>query len=235
MNFKSFAFLIVILLDSSCVTIPKETVILSKTMGNDLDVLLKSHKYCVELYFNQIKEDINKFVDDVFTPFIVHYVLKDEWQKYQSGDTSIFRSVELAAQKKGNVESEIALTDMTDFISETQFQIDSMRNYLLEPVLKQEEYLLKSIGVSYGNVIHANATITGYLESIRKVKEAQQEALATIGLSGADTALSNNLVKISDLVDRAVKEGKKIDVKSDLALKEITDITKQIRMLTNKN
>jgi len=124
---------------------------------------------------------------------------------------------------------------MKDFLAETQFPIDSMRNYLLEPVLNTEAKILKSIDESYGNVIHANSTITGYLESIRKVKEAQQEALATIGLAGADTAISNNLIKISDLVDKAVKEGKKIDVKSDQALKEITAITNEIRKLTTKN
>lgn len=235
MKHKCIGFLIIILLVPSCVTIPKETVMLSKTLGNDLVVLHNSHISSVEIYFKKINEDINYLIDEIYAPFVIHYVLKLELKKFQEGDSSIFKTIELAGKKEGKEESENALNEMTDFIAAAQEQIESKRNELLLPVKKQEEKLISYINNSYESVIYANSTITGYLESIRKVKEAQQEAQAMVGLAGADTMVVNTLVKLSSLLEKAIEEGEKIDVKSEDAFKQLEAITNKIKQLTSKN
>ena len=79
----------------------------------------------------------------------------------------------------------------------------------------------------------ANASITNYLKSIRKLKETQQEMLSMVGLSGADTKVINSLVSISEKVNEAVKAGKKINIESDKALEEIEKVTKKIKKLNH--
>ncbi len=51
----------------SCISIPKETVSLSKEIGGDLVTLQNAQRNVIELYYGKIKEDIIVFVDDVLT------------------------------------------------------------------------------------------------------------------------------------------------------------------------
>ena len=227
--------LTIIVLFASCVAVPKETVLLSRTIGNDLVALHNSHRHAVELYFSKIKNDINKFVDDVFMPYIVHFYLNVELQNYQRGDSSIFMSIELAAKNKDKLDAKLAIQDTKDFLDETQFQVDSLRRTLLSPVVDQEQKSLAAVDNSYSNIIYANTRITGYLESARKIKEIQQEAISRAGLSGLDSTIFRSLVKMSDFFDKALKEARNIDVKSDDALKEITDITNEFKDIITKN
>jgi hypothetical protein len=223
-----------IVLISSCASIPKETVTLSQTLGNDLEVLHSAHRNIAELLFKKIRGDINSFVDDTYAPYVIHFVLNHELQAYQSGKPSLYTSIELAGQKGGKEETEAAVSEMFDFQVAARKQIERKRTELLSPIINQETEIIQSIDQSYENAIYANSTITGYLQSIRKVKEAQQEALSKIGLSGADTLVTNTLVKVSEQVNEAVARGKEIDFHSENALQELDAISNEIKDITRK-
>ncbi len=224
----------VIALFSSCASIPKETVTLSQTLGNDLEVLHSAHRNIAELLFKKIRGDINSFIDDTYAPYVIHFVLNSELQAYQSGKPSLYKSIELAGQQGGKQETEAALTEMFDFQLSARKQIERKRNELLSPIISQETEVIQAIDQSYENAIYANSTITGYLQSIRKVKEAQQEALSKIGLSGTDTLFTNTLVKVSEQVNEAVTRGKAIDFHSENALNELNAISNEIKEITRK-
>lgn len=220
---------------TSCVSIPKETVSLSKVLGRDLVVLHHSHRDVIKLYYGKIKNDINVFVDDVYSPFVIHYVLKIELDKYKKGEPSLYGSIENAGKIGGKTETDEALTTMFEFQEAANAQIQAKRNELLDPIIKQEEEIISKINKAYENAIHANSTITSYLESVRKVRKSQQEALSMVGLQGADTIMTNSLIKVSKLVNDAVEMGKEIDIKSDEAYSKIEEISSQIKKITNKN
>jgi len=234
MKFKIIISLIVIAILSSCASIPKETVELSKVLGNDIRVLHNSHKTMVELYYNEIINDINAFVDDVYSPFIIHYVLKAELAKYKKQEESIYGTIEDAGRIGGKTETDNALNIMTEFLEDANAQVEKKRKELLNPIIKQKNHILTQINDSYENTIYANSTITGYLESIRKVKESQQEALSIIGLEGKDEELNEILLQVSELTKSAITKGKEIDIKSDDAYSKIEEISNQIKSITDK-
>lgn len=231
---KIIGFLWIMFLVSACAVIPKETVTLSQTLGNDLVVLHNAHRNIVNIHFEKIKDDINSFVNDVYAPYIINYVLKGELKSYKEGNPSLFGTIELAAQKQGKEESENALNEMSDFLTAARDQIESKRYELISPINTQENQILLAVDQSYENAIYANSTITGYLQSIRRVRGAQQEALSLLGLPGADTLMTNSLVKLSDQVDVALKKGKEINIKSDDAYSKLEEIIKEIKELTHK-
>jgi hypothetical protein len=175
---KKFGLLLIVLIVSGCVVIPKETITLSQTLGSDLKVLHNAHRNMVSIHYAKIKEDISSFVNDIYAPFIVNYVLKTEISNYQTGNISLFKSIELAGQKASKENSEIALKEMSDFLEAIRSQIESKRSDLLAPITKQETQILSALDQSYENAIYANSTITGYLQSLRKVKNTQEEALS---------------------------------------------------------
>ncbi len=234
MKLKMYTALIVVSLLSACASIPKETVELSKVLGNDLKVLHHSHSTMVELYYNKIINDINVFVDEVYSPFIIHYVLNSELQRYTKQEQSIYGTIEAAGKTGGKKETDDALNIMTEFIEDANYQVNKKREELLNPILKQKRGIVNTINSSYENVIYANAIITGHLKSIRKVKDAQQEALSLIGLEGKDEELDKMLLQASEMVKSAVTKGKEIDIKSDEAYSKIEEISNQIKSITNK-
>jgi hypothetical protein len=234
MNNKILVVIFSSLLMVSCASIPKETVTLSKTIGSDLQVLHASHRNMVQLYYNGIKGNINTFIDDVYAPFIIHHVLEVELNKHRRGESSIYGIIENAGKTGGKNETEEALNVMLEFQEAANQQINVKRNELRSPILQQEREILSTIDQSYQNTIYANATLTAYLVSVRKVKESQNEALSIVGLNGLDTTVTNRLVELSGFVDMALEKGEKIDIKSNEAQQQIEDIISKIKELTNK-
>ena len=228
------SILLLLLLMSSCASIPKETVTLSKTVGNDLQILHDSHYTTIKMYYDKIEDNINSFIENIYSPYIIHHVLKSELDKYKKGESSLYGIIENAGKLGGKEETEEALNIMLEFTEAANQQISAKKNELLTPVLKQESEILAAIDRSYRNTIYANATLTAFLESTRKIKESQSEALSIAGLGGLDNTVTNKLVELSGFIDSAIKEGNAIDVKSDKTQQQIEEISNKIKGLTNK-
>jgi len=124
---------------------------------------------------------------------------------------------------------------MLEFQEAAREQIESKRDELLQPIRNQHLDISREINQSYANASYANASITAYLQSLQKLKSAQQEGLSMIGLAGADTTFTNSLVRLSQQVEMTVKAGKKIDIRSDEALIKLETISDKIKTLTTKN
>lgn len=234
MNNKILTVIFSSLLLVSCASIPKETVILSKTIGSDLQILHDSHRNMVQLYYDGIKLNINTFIDDVYAPFVIHHVLEVELNKYKGGESSIYGIIENAGKKGGKDETEEALNIMLEFQEAANQQINEKKNELLSPILQQEREILSAIDQSYQNTIYANTTLTTYLVSVRKINESQNEALSIVGLNGLDTTVTNRLVELSGFIDMVLEKGEKINIKSNEAQQQIEDIVNKIKELTNK-
>ncbi|TNE72028.1 hypothetical protein EP331_08000 [bacterium] len=234
MTIRALPFIVFVFLLHSCATVPNETIILSQTLGTDLQELHNSHKAMVQLYFNNIKDNINQFIDEVYSPYIINDMLASELKNYKTGEPSLYKTIEDGGKSATPEATGEVLSYMQDFLDIVNTQIAIKRESLLSPVLKQEAQLLNSIDKSYQHALLANLTITNYLISIRKTKEAQQQALSTVGLSGADAEIINSLVSASENLNQVIKTGRQIDIKSDHALTEIEKLTEQIKQLTTK-
>ncbi len=234
MNYRKIGIIFIAFLFTACASIPKETVLLSETIGSDLQILHKSHRNIVELHYKKIKTDINHFVDEVYAPFVIHYVLKKELQSFDKGEISLYRTIELARKKDSKQLSEDALNAMADFQNAARRQIQKKRNELLMPITEQETEVVKAINESYEQITYANTSVTSYLKSLRKLKSTQQEALSVVGLKGLDTKLSTSLIKVSNQIESVVEKGKEIDVKSDDAYKKLENLSNKIKALSNK-
>ena len=167
----------IIILFSSCVRIPKETVTLSQTLGNDLEVLHSAHRNIAGLLFNEIRGDINSFIDDTYAPYVIHFVLNSELQAHQAGKPSLYTSIELAGQNGGKQETEAAVTEMFDFQLAARKQIERKRNELLSPTLvKVSEQVNeavtrgKAIDIHSANVLHELDAISNEIKEITRKK-----------------------------------------------------------------
>ena len=228
--------LAIICLLNSCVSVPKETVQLSRIIGTDLTVLQNSHTTMVELFYNEIINNINAFIEEVYAPFIINYVLKGELKNYKNNvSPSIFGVINKAASDgAGKAETGEVLVEMSHFLKAANTRIEKKRNELLDPIQKQKDAMLRNINTSYENTRRANSSVTNYLQSVLSLKESQREILSIVGLKGMDEALNNTLLKASDVTKSLLIEGKEIDIESDDAFNKIKKIAAKIKSITYK-
>jgi hypothetical protein len=65
MKLKFIIPLVIVSFLSSCSSIPKETVELSKVLGNDIKILQNSHKTTVKLFYDKIIENKNIYLTTI--------------------------------------------------------------------------------------------------------------------------------------------------------------------------
>ena len=236
MKSRIVIILAIVCLLNSCVSVPKETVQLSRIIGTDLTVLQNSHTTMVELFYNEIINNINAFIEEVYAPFIINYVLKGELKNYKNNvSPSIFGVINKAASDgAGKAETGEVLVEMSHFLKAANTRIEKKRNELLDPIQKQKDAMLRNINTSYENTRRANSSVTNYLQSVLSLKESQREILSIVGLKGMDEALNNTLLKVSEITKSLLIEGKEIDIESDDALDKIKKIAAKIKSITNK-
>ena len=234
MKFRIVFITVTFYIFNSCISVPKETVQLSSVIGTDLKVLENSHTTMVGLFYNEIMNNMNGFIEDVYAPFIINYVLKKELDSYHNSQPSIFEAIEDAATKGGKANTEKAYNDMSDFLKAARTQIEKKRNELLVPIQKQRDSIILNIKISYGNTILASSSVTSYLQSISSLKESQNEVLSVIGLKGKTEELTNTLLKMSDVTKSLLTKGKEIDIKSDDAYNKMKTLTDEIKSIIHK-
>ena len=236
MKFRIVFITVTFYIFNSCISVPKETVQLSTVIGTNIKVLENSHTTMVGLFYTEIINNINDFIEEVYAPFIINYVLKKELDNYKKNiSPSIFETIYTAASDDiSKTAASKVLTDMSDFLNAAQRKIENKRNELLIPVKKQRDSIILNIKISYGNTMQANSSVTNYLQSISNLKESQQEVLSVIGLKGKAEELNKSLLKVSELTKTLLAKGKEIDLKSDEAFQKMKTLTNTMKSITNK-
>ena len=230
-TFKNLCLIQIVICFFSCASVPSGTARLSEKLGEDLTVVHKAHLALVELHFQDIKNNINSFIDETYAPFIINYVLKKEYSSYQSQQPSIFTSLNEATNSTEKSGTDKVVQDMQDFLNAAKKQIEQKRSSLIDPVNQQETEVRTAVNNAYMNMMTTNNAITNYLQSIQKLKASQSDALSKAGIAGADSLLTKNLSSLSSEINRLVQKGNQINVKSDGALSEIEKITSEIKTL----
>ena len=213
----------------SCASIPKESVELSKTIGGDIVEFHRAHRATIKLLYQKMKDDINDFVDTKYTPYIINYVLKDEWSRYRKGQDSLYTVIENAGKSEGDKQAKEALDVMQEFIEAANIQISKYRKELISPVLEKEEETLKKIDESYQNFINANKTLTAYLDSLYQLHKSKQKMLSWLGLSEFDNFITPDIIaKANQTISEAIKGVNVVDVEYDNLQDTFNDVKSKI-------
>ena len=183
---RLYVSLIIVSVLSACAQVPKESVELSTTVGRDIAEMHRSHKALAIIIYDRIKKDVNRFVDDVYTPYQIGNLLRSDYDDFKSGsEDSLFTVMHKAVrQPDDNQAQKDTLPYMHTFLEIVREEIESFRKDLLDPVIQQEKELLSAIDRSYNQIHYANSIVTGHLASIVKVHDAQDEVLKEFGAEG---------------------------------------------------
>jgi len=171
-----------------CATIPKEVVELSYTVGQDLGAIHLSYRNLIQEHFQNLREQAISFLENKWVP---HYI------------EDFIKEGELVESAKGSDPKKV-LEDVQLWAEVALEEIENKKRELIEPIDKDEKELLKLVDEAFSRLIRANATITAHLNSIRKVKKVQDEALKALELKDLRDKINNELFSASKRAEEAM-------------------------------
>lgn len=217
----------------SCAQVPKESVELSTAVGRDLVAAHDSHRKLAQTLFGRMKRDVNRFVDDIYAPFQIQFVLDRQQKRKSEGNANnLFSILDHALQNPRNAQAQKDVLDVMQIVvEEVRADVEDYRKLRLAPVLKQEEEVLTAIDRIYDQMNRGNATVTAHLASVVKVHEAQDELLSKANLEGLRTKVGVGLSSASERVAEFVGKAQKVEGSLDKASAKMNTLTRDLDKL----
>jgi len=218
---------------ASCAQVPKESVELSTTVGKDVAAAHESHRKLAQTLFTRIKRDVNRFVDDVYAPYQIQFVLDRQRQRQAAGNAAnLFSVLEAAGQRPRDAQAQKDAIDVMQAIVEgVRADVEEYRSIRLAPVLKQEEEVTAAIDRVYEQIKRGNATVTAHLASVVRVHEAQDEVLRKANLDGLREKVGVSLSNASERVAEFVGKAKAVEGSVDAASAKVNKLTTELDKL----
>ncbi|SMO58469.1 hypothetical protein [Fodinibius sediminis] len=235
---KGITAIVVCSMAIGCASVPKESIELSATVGRDLAVVHQAHREMARMLFASMRSDVNRYIDEVYTPYQIQHLLDRQQALADSEDPedrqkSILAA--LAAASKPDTSPELQRSvrkGMNIMIQRLQRDLQSMRNELLEPLNNQEQEVLGSIDRAYQQLHYANSIVTGHLSSVRKVHDTQDELLESMGVErNLRTKVARQIANTSTKIEALVASGENMDERLDKAEQTSQAIKKAIEKL----
>jgi hypothetical protein len=218
-RFLKFTVIVMIIGYIGCASVPKEVVELSYTVGDDLNAVHVSYRQLVKDYFGNLRKQVEDFMDNRWTPgYLKRFIDK----------TGL-------SQKVQDFTPEQVLVYLQKWVQVAMNQIQKKKNELLAPINNDEKELLADVDESFARLTYANAVITGNLNSIRKIKEVEDQVLSALHLKGLRDKITDGMAKASKKTKTAIElleKGEEMVDSIDEQKKEI--VKKAEELVTDK-
>ncbi len=206
---------------SGCAVVPPESVKLSSIVGQDIGELSKNHLAYVDAYYDRIEAQLNRAIDQIYAPDLISAALRG-----QSGEL-LFKRLE--AGKAGGDTANDAVVFASRFLTNVRNKVEGQRAADLKPIRDARKVARAELEAAYAQVVRGNATITAYLASVAKVKEAQDDLFKIVGLQGLPDKTAATLAGFSDQVDSLVNDAKEKDAKFDELQRRLREAVDKLR------
>src|SRR5262245_60319666 len=111
----------------ACASVPKESVALSESIGEDLLRLRESHIALVNVLYDRMDASVDRFVDDVYAPFTVEHTANDATLKPKLAEaTAGLASADATTAKK-------SMEILTTYLGLVREDIEDYRALLRAP------------------------------------------------------------------------------------------------------
>jgi hypothetical protein len=215
-------------LAAACATVPKQAVTLSAAVGTRLADMQSAHEKAISGYFQLTRERVESFLADRWIPDYLGALVKEAdfvnvltTAKGIKDDqeTSLKAELDKAGVPKASQPGIVAAVSsafanpergkLALLFSEQAVQdIEAKRRSLLDPINAQEKLAMTELRTAYAQLIEAQSTVTGHLSSVRKVTEAQDDALARLGLLRQRDEAIDKAININEEVGGILNKGK---------------------------
>lgn len=213
MKSKLIYLLLLVVVLSSCASLPKATVEMSVLLEQQITGLEKNHLKMVNLYFDERENLASEFLNDKWYPMFLDNFFKEEavvelWEETVNSKNTLERT--------GNVKM------LTVAIQENYM---GMRDSLFIPIQRMREEMRIAIMDEYKKARTMNAAITNNIASVNDIQEKRKELLLNfIDYELLENKLNEGLAQLDNIIDRSQKvvdEYKKNETKIEEIINQI--------------
>ncbi len=206
-----------------CASIPKEVVELSYRTGEDLAALYESYDKLIHEYYDKMRDERLAYLDEIWYPrFLQNWMEGGELLAIAMGDKIWSEKDSNLIATPSGADPQETLIAVRDWVDYALYSYEVKENILLEPLNEDEAALRREVEMAFRQVMRANATITAHLNSIREVKEVQDEALEALHIKDLRDKINNALVKASDSAASGLEKVRQLD-------ESVDDLTEQVK------
>ena len=218
------ATILLILLTAGCGSVPKEVVELSYVMGEDLQSINQSYDNLIHQFYNNLRDQRRAYIDDVWYPRFVENWRKDGELVAIAKEERIWSESDdkLVVVPAGSAPKE-SLAALNDWLDYALYAYEKKSEALLSPLDQEEETLRTEVRVAFARMTQANATITAHLNSLREIKEVEDQALKALNLKDLRDQINDQLVNASKKAKDGLDKIKEVDQKVDKFGKKLKD------------
>lgn len=244
------------LLLAGCISAPQETVEVSEIVQQQISEMQRSHEAFVASYFDSLRERVERFMVERWTPsFLAKAVRNEEFRKQHAKyyeisrlDTSAVTFDVSGASSDPEVQAmlkeaiQAAIKDqqarfgqvLIAFGKEATKQIAIQRRKLLAPIDHQEEMVLAEIRSGYQGLHQASAALKAYLESVAEVTASRDVVLEKLGLLKTQRKVVNAAVTANEETLAAIEGVKDADAGLQSILKGFKEARDRIAGIIEK-
>ena len=213
---------------AACATVPKQAVVLSAAVGTRLADMEAAHEKAISSYFQLTRERVESFLADRWIPDYLGALVKEAdfvnvlvTAKGIKDDqeSSLKAELDKAGVPKASQPGILAAVSSAFanpergrlallFSEQAVHDIEAKRRSLIDPINIQEKQALAELRGAYAQLIEAQSTVTGHLNSVQKVTEAQDEAIARLGLLRQRDEAIDKAININEEVGGILNKGK---------------------------
>lgn len=212
--YRSAKILVVVLLfiAAACAEVPKEVVELSYVMGKNLDAVHQSYRRLIKDRFQDFRRQRLDYLNRRWTPKFIHGWV-DKGRLVDVAKGKVIWSTEMRKfVSPDSTRAEQQMLATVNFWSRTAIKkIEEKKVSLLKPLDADEKELLTAVDDAFARLHIANATITAHLNSLRKVKEVQAEALEALDLKDFRDKINDMLIAASKEAIKGLEAIEKAD------------------------
>lgn len=217
-----FLLLISVISLSACVSVPRESVELSKNLGMSIQETQRTHIALLKSFFDEKRDKVDQYLNEVWLPefsnqFYSIPAVQDKWGEIcNSGDAQEMRKFTIEVGTR------------------IQKKINDKRDEMIAPLDEAEKLLEEELLIHYNNLQVSNTILTNYLASAAKVKKTQKDILNALGVNEKDyqstlSAAYTFMGEINNKVD-ILDEGKE---QTEEYLDTINALIKQLKSKEN--
>jgi hypothetical protein len=199
-------------LPASCASVPKEVVELSYRMGGDLSAVHDSYRRLIHGYFEGFRAQRLDYLSREWAPlFIGTFVRDGRLEEVAKGVVVWSPEQRKFVNPTAGHEQEQLLQTVRFWANSAVKQLEVKRDSLLAPLDRQEDSLSMAVDESFDRLYRGNATITAHLNSLRKVQEVQDDALAALNIKDLRDKINQALIDASVSAEKGLDDVRRVD------------------------
>ncbi|OKL42072.1 hypothetical protein [Pontibacter flavimaris] len=200
-----------LLLITSCVTIPKASVELSGELTQMILHARVSHLRLLDQYTRLQKDKVDKFMEEDYVPSFTANFVKE---------SGVLANIQSAStdEEKG--------TEIIEFAQAAIPIIDGRRSSMMKAVDEMDRLIRSQVEAHYQEMLHVNRALTAHLGSAAEVVETRKQLQRQLNV---DTESLIPIDKVNQVMEKMLKAGAKAEDIPSL----VNDFKEKVNKVTN--